>query len=607
MEAAASTSDTNHQDVAPSHSDRTAEGGGAAGDDYDAVCASQEEEASAGKEAMDEDGGDDDAAQGTAQDDKVENNTGQNDAKDKEDKPEEDDRYDDDAAPDDTLLHTKESAKADDHNQNAEGEGEGGDEDGADGVELEDANKLALEPGQEEEDGSDEEETDKKRGKYSKADAEGSDEEGGEDHVGDTKEVKEDYDNDGEEEENEDEEKEEPAEEKEGANENSKGDTVKEGNADETASRSARKRADGEDDEDDEDDVNMKDVETEGEGNDGTGDVEEACSGVKAEDKEKVVEGARGTKDAEEVAQSKSKANGLKVDTTLDEDEKMEEAGKEDGKEAASSVMTPMLGHVAGAARLAAASNRAPSPAGSRAGVSASASKAQLAAKLKSRPLMVQLQIGGVVVKKLGNVVFDRPAYHTRRFIYPVGFLSERSYASYRQPGTKTVYTCEVLDGGVRPEFKITVSDDMDNPIVAADPTAAWRVVEQRVQAVPPSPVDSRPQTVQRLCGAAYFGLAHPSVIKRLQEFSGAKKCLDYLYDKKHQQLNETVHDDDRPVQQSAPPVSPSYPALATGKSSGGAASASRASEGGGGGGGSRVTFSNPDLSAEWLPIMEKV
>ena len=207
--------------------------------------------------------------------------------------------------------------------------------------------------------------------------------------------------------------------------------------------------------------------------------------------------------------------------------------------------------------------DRALSPLGSTGG--AMFAKAQHAAQPQTH-----LQVGRVLVKRLGSVVHDRPAYHTRHFIYPVGFLSERSYSSYCPPGTKTVYTCEVLDGGERPEFKITASDDVDNPIVAVDPTAAWRVVDQRVQAVLLSPADSRRQIVQHLRGAVYFGLAHPSVIRRLHELAGTKKCSEYLYNQKHRQLNDMGHSGDKP----GPPsgntaVAPTYPAALRSRSIG--------------------------------------
>ena len=49
-------------------------------------------------------------------------------------------------------------------------------------------------------------------------------------------------------------------------------------------------------------------------------------------------------------------------------------------------------------------------------------------------------------------------------------------------------------------QFLVTVADDVDNPIKADDASTAWRVVQQRLQAVPTALVDSRPQ----VCMLAY-------------------------------------------------------------------------------------------------------
>eukprot|EP00960_Hanusia_phi_P041756 755143-Hanusia_phi.AAC.2 len=173
------------------------------------------------------------------------------------------------------------------------------------------------------------------------------------------------------------------------------------------------------------------------------------------------------------------------------------------------------------------------------------ASKAHLAAKLKNRPQQCYLQLGGLTVKRLGVIVWDRPAYHTKRFLFPVGFVSERLYASYRQPGQSTCYTCEILDGGERPNFRISVQDDTENPITAKSPTEAWKVVEQRVQALPTSHLDQqRLPSGTRLCGAVYFGLAHPSVIRLLQGLAGANKCATFSFARKREQLHEVVEEE---------------------------------------------------------------
>jgi hypothetical protein len=109
---------------------------------------------------------------------------------------------------------------------------------------------------------------------------------------------------------------------------------------------------------------------------------------------------------------------------------------------------------------------------------------------------------------------------------------------------------------------------------------------------------------VQRLCGAAYFGLAHPSVIKRLQELVGAKKCSEFPYEKKYQQLHEIVQEDEKSAVQSGTPVSPPQPAPVASKNSSGSGVARGE---GSNAVGSRVAVTDPDLAGEWLPVMEKV
>ena len=338
-------------------------------------------------------------------------------------------------------------------------------------------------------------------------------------------------------------------------------------------------------------DVKMKDVKDEADGTE-AGDVEEnAGLGTAASD----------SRDHDAIAAMLSMANG---DVSMDDGEAREIADRKpkDGSptDAATGGSEPSSTHATGqaGAATAAASAREPSPAGPKDPMSSA--KALLAAKLKTRPQSTHVQLGAVTVKRLGTVVSDRPAYHSRRFLYPVGFLSERTYSSYRQAGGKTVYTCEILDGGERPEFKISVADDVDNPIVAGDPTSAWRVVEQRVQALP---ANGEARTQQRLCGAVYFGLAHPSIIKRLQELGGAKKCEKYLFDRKHAQLLETASEAE-PQQAIGAPRSPTHLNEIVGRNNiGSGAGAARAND-------TSVLkhlgTTDTDVAGEWLPIMEK-
>lgn len=63
--------------------------------------------------------------------------------------------------------------------------------------------------------------------------------------------------------------------------------------------------------------------------------------------------------------------------------------------------------------------------------------------------------LGDLTIYSLGEVVSDRIAYHTEDLIFPVGYCSTRVYANLRDPRTKSLYTCKILDGGPKPRYKI--------------------------------------------------------------------------------------------------------------------------------------------------------
>ena len=60
------------------------------------------------------------------------------------------------------------------------------------------------------------------------------------------------------------------------------------------------------------------------------------------------------------------------------------------------------------------------------------------------------------------------------RSIYPIGFKSYREHASMFKLGVRARYTCEILDGGVKPLFQVISSEDPDHPIIKETATAAW-------------------------------------------------------------------------------------------------------------------------------------
>lgn len=61
------------------------------------------------------------------------------------------------------------------------------------------------------------------------------------------------------------------------------------------------------------------------------------------------------------------------------------------------------------------------------------------------------INMGYLSIHDLGEIIVDRPTYHTDSWIYPVGFLSTRIYGHIKDPEQKCVYTCKIVDGGEYP------------------------------------------------------------------------------------------------------------------------------------------------------------
>jgi histone-lysine N-methyltransferase SETD1 len=128
------------------------------------------------------------------------------------------------------------------------------------------------------------------------------------------------------------------------------------------------------------------------------------------------------------------------------------------------------------------------------------------------------VRIGTLTVHSFGIIVADRSGFHSKSAIYPVGFVSSRIHWSYRHPTQRCVYVMEVLDGHQisepasvatphqtpnkltsqgsspvtpvseelrylqsRPVFRITCSDDLQEPIVSESIGDAYGLLKKRI------------------------------------------------------------------------------------------------------------------------------
>lgn len=91
-----------------------------------------------------------------------------------------------------------------------------------------------------------------------------------------------------------------------------------------------------------------------------------------------------------------------------------------------------------------------------------------------SRPLL-PLQLGQVVtIQSLGQVRSGTGAesFHSDKYIWPIGYRAIRQFWSVisNEPDKKCEYTCEILDGGGKPLFRVTPSDAPHISEVASKP-----------------------------------------------------------------------------------------------------------------------------------------
>ncbi|XP_015834846.2 transforming growth factor beta regulator 1 [Tribolium castaneum] len=141
------------------------------------------------------------------------------------------------------------------------------------------------------------------------------------------------------------------------------------------------------------------------------------------------------------------------------------------------------------------------------------------------RPIF-PIELGNLTIHCLGEVVSDRIEFHSEDVIYPVGFISTRSYGSLDDPTVKCIYSCKISEVNGLPRFEIEMDDNL-SPIVGDTPDVCHSLLLQKINdALSLNVVSTRPR------GNDFFGLSHPTVLNLLQSFPGSRKCVNYKWNK---------------------------------------------------------------------------
>lgn len=139
---------------------------------------------------------------------------------------------------------------------------------------------------------------------------------------------------------------------------------------------------------------------------------------------------------------------------------------------------------------------------------------------------ILPLSLNMITVQSLGEVVFDRPAYHNKRYILPVGFTTKRSYFSVTAPESSCYYLSTILDNGPAPLYQVTPEGHPEMAFQSASTTGAWAAVAKAAASI------RGKDTAPSVSGPDYFGLANPTVSMLIERLPNAEKCESYMQKK---------------------------------------------------------------------------
>ncbi|VDN12576.1 unnamed protein product [Dibothriocephalus latus] len=171
-----------------------------------------------------------------------------------------------------------------------------------------------------------------------------------------------------------------------------------------------------------------------------------------------------------------------------------------------------------------------------------------------------KLRIGSLILHSIGQLLsehVDSGRFHTKLFVYPVGFCTTRIYWSYRRPGRRCFYTCSIEDSSctvsssqdkwltdglcgdpfknapTRPVFTVLVNDPglPDEKFRSFLCNTVWQHILQLVKIARktfhPTALDL---FCKELVGEDLFGLSESHVVRAIESLPGIEHLRNYIF-----------------------------------------------------------------------------
>jgi hypothetical protein len=133
-----------------------------------------------------------------------------------------------------------------------------------------------------------------------------------------------------------------------------------------------------------------------------------------------------------------------------------------------------------------------------------------------------------VKVLNIGELVAKDPWYNAG-YIFPRNYSALIEYKDISDPNTKSIYHCEILDGGHKPLFKIT-SQKLSKSFTGKSPTACWKQILDEINDTLKQ--NDQPIVKTQVAGPEYFGLNDPVIVDAIEALDTKHVCLAYWSEK---------------------------------------------------------------------------
>lgn len=135
---------------------------------------------------------------------------------------------------------------------------------------------------------------------------------------------------------------------------------------------------------------------------------------------------------------------------------------------------------------------------------------------------ILPITCGIVTVHNLGTIVSDRSTFHNKRYIWPAGYRSSRSYLSATDKDTQTVYFSEIVDTPAGPSFEVYSEDNPDQKYQSNSSTGVWSTIVKLANGI------RGKEYSNSASGPDFFGFSNSTIAMMIEMLPGVDACANY-------------------------------------------------------------------------------